>query len=290
MPKVGASQFYAALYHCDRVGNISYSGGCRVARLASWSLTMNNSDDNIDYLDNDEAENAGGTFAGASLVVGIGEFTQKADQLILGTKRGKMLVNGKEVEGMIYNDNLTRPYLGVGFIEKRIVHGITTWWPIILLKSRFNIPDDQVNTQGGTIEWQHDTINASVTRAGTEKGDWKIYDEFSSESQAAAYIRKILNILEEDVETLTLISAEGTAAGTTAITAEPELTEGRSYRYKTGTGLTIPAYGEDLSSWSTWDGVSEITATAGDELILAEVDALGAAMAAGTTTVTVKGE
>lgn len=290
MPKVGASQLYVAKYHVDKLGRISYTDGCLAARLASWSMTLNTSDSNSDYLDNHEAETAGGEFTGGTLAVGIGEFTQRADEMVLGTKRGKLMVNGREVEGMVYCDNLSRPYLGTGFIEKLIVRGETKWRGIVLLKTRFNIPDDQVETQGQTINWQHDTINATVMRSDNDAGAWRIYDEFSTESQAAGYVRKIFDIHDAELEKLTVISVAGSTTGTTSITADPEMQaeSGRTYRYKVGTDLTLPAYGDSLTAWSTWDGVSDISAAAGDKIILAEVDAAGIAMAAGMADVTVK--
>lgn len=290
MPKVGASQFFVALYHEDEIGRISYTDGQRAARLASWSLTLNSSDSNSDYLDNVEAETAGGEFSGGSLDVEIGEFTQEADRLILGAKRGTLMVNGEKVEGVLYNDNLTRPFLGAAFIEKRIIKGVTSWRPIVLLKTRFNIPDEQVETQGETISWQHDTIKASVLRAAGTEGNWRIYDDFESESLAAQFIKKIFHISALALEPLTVISVAGTAVGTTAVTADPEKSEDRSYRYQVGAAAALPAYNEDLSSWTAWNGVEDIPAAAGDKIVIAEVDASGLAMAAGITEATVKEE
>ena len=83
-------------------------------------------------------------------------------------------------------------------------------------------------------------------------------------------------------------SAAGTAVGDTAITVSPALTSGNSYKYKVATDVTFPTYGQNLRSWTTWDGTSDITAATGKEICVAEVDGDYKAVKAGITTVTAK--
>ena len=83
-------------------------------------------------------------------------------------------------------------------------------------------------------------------------------------------------------------SASSTTLGKTAITVSPELTSGNSYKYKVDTDMKLPAYNQNLRTWSTWDGTSEITATTGKEICIAEVDADYRAVKAGIATVTSK--
>ena len=52
--------------------------------------------------------------------------------------------------------------------------------------------------------------------------------------------------------------------------------------------MKLPAYNQNLRTWSTWDGTSEITATTGKEICIAEVDADYRAVKAGIATVTSK--
>lgn len=73
--------------------------------------------------------------------------------------------------------------------------------------------------------------------------------------------------------TLTVESEAGSASGTTKITVSPDKLGGRSYVYKTAASVTAPTYGADLSSgWTVWDGTSDITATTGNKIGIAEVD------------------
>ena len=109
---------------------------------------------------------------------------------------------------------------------------------------------------------------------------------FDSESKADAYICHVLNITGAALEDLTVKSAAGASAGTTKLTVTPELTEGRSYRYKTGPNAQVPALYQDLSDWTEWDGASDVAAATGDQIVVAEVDSIGLCMAAGSATVT----
>lgn len=93
---------------------------------------------------------------------------------------------------------------------------------------------------------------------------------------------------EHSLDNLTVSSAAGTAVGDTAITVSPALTSGNSYKYKVATDVTFPTYGQNLRSWTTWDGTSDITAATGKEICVAEVDGDYKAVKAGITTVTAK--
>lgn len=70
---------------------------------------------------------------------------------------------------------------------------------------------------------------------------------------------------------LTVASAAGTEEGDTAITVTESLTAGCKYKYKTAVAVDVPALDDDLSTWTDWDGESDITATTGDEIVIAEV-------------------
>jgi hypothetical protein len=88
------------------------------------------------------------------------------------------------------------------------------------------------------------------------------------------------------LDVLTVTSTAG-ASGKTAITVTPTKLTGNSYVYKTH-ATTAPAVtiGQDLTSWTAWDGVAEITATSTHKITVAEVNASKLAVKAGNTTVT----
>ena len=73
--------------------------------------------------------------------------------------------------------------------------------------------------------------------------------------------------------TLSVASVEGTASGNTKVTVQPSIGSGNSYKYKTGASITAPTYDQSITSgWTVWDGTSDITATTGNKIGIAEVD------------------
>lgn len=73
---------------------------------------------------------------------------------------------------------------------------------------------------------------------------------------------------------LTVNSVAGATAGKTKITVAPaKLVSSNKYKYTTSaTSITLPALGDSLSAWTTWDGTSEITATNGHYIAVAETE------------------
>lgn len=89
--------------------------------------------------------------------------------------------------------------------------------------------------------------------------------------------------------TLTVTSAAGTATGDTKITVNPaKETSGNVYKYKVGDSAETVTYGQNVRTWSTWDGKSDITAATGKKITVVEADATYKAQKAGNATVTAK--
>lgn len=290
MPKVGLSRPYTALYHDNGAGGVTYSDGIRAGRAVEYSLEIKTGDSNDFYADNQLAESVAGTFSSGTLTVSVAELEQAIAKMWLGVKDSDVTVDGETVKELIYDDDAVAPLVGFGVIVKGIKNGVPYYRGVVLRKVRFSIPKDEAKTQEDKIDWQTDEIEGSMMRDDTEKHMWKREATFSSESKADAYICQMLGITDAKLDSLTIVSVAGTAAGKTAITVTPELASGRSYRYVTGADAAIPILRQSLSSWNTWDGSAEITAVTGEKIVIAEVDTSGRAMAAGITTVTSKGE
>lgn len=88
---------------------------------------------------------------------------------------------------------------------------------------------------------------------------------------------------------LTVTSEEGTATGKTAITVEPAKASDNSYKYKVAANPTVPKYGDTCTTgYTAWNGTDEISATAGQKIVIVEVDSNNKAKRAGIATTTVK--
>ena len=88
--------------------------------------------------------------------------------------------------------------------------------------------------------------------------------------------------------TLTVSSAAGTESGTTKLTVTPgKESTGNVYKYKTDpTTAPTVAYGQNVRTWTSWDGTSDITATTGHKITVVEADGTYKAQNAGNATVT----
>lgn len=131
------------------------------------------------------------------------------------------------------------------------------------------------------------TVKALKNLCATLKGGSTTADDIPGETIVDVInqitIAKGGDIPSDELKKLTLTSAAGTAKGTTKITVTGN-GSGQLY-YKTGSSIKLPAYEEDISEWTTWDGTSDITATDGESICVAEANASNLAIAAGSCTI-----
>lgn len=163
------------------------------------------------------------------------------------------------------------------------------------------IPSNDGNAKGILYEDIDVTNGAhigSVVVAGT------VYEDklpAAIESAAEAVLTEIVVITTSPATTrpdygkrtfanLGVASAEGSAAGKTAITVTGYTKESTDvYKYKTASSVDVPALGQPLpAGFSTWDGSADITATTGHKIAVAVVTAGGYVVASGSATVTSK--
>lgn len=184
----GFSLPYVALYTASG-STVTYSQGQRLARGVQVSIEAEAEDDNIFYADNISAESAPGIFTSGTATFTIDGLKLAAEQLIMG-------IPAADTEGFIhYGENLTIPYVGVGFICRYMEDGVTSYVPYILTKCRFVTPGVDAQTATETIEWQTQEITATLLRDDTENHDWKLVGTAqTSEALAEAKIKAVFNI------------------------------------------------------------------------------------------------
>lgn len=93
---------------------------------------------------------------------------------------------------------------------------------------------------------------------------------------------------EGTLGSLTVTSAAGTDSGTTKLTVSPVKASGNSYKYKIGDAAASVTYGQNVQTWSAWDGTSDITAATGKTVTVVECDSAYKAVGSGNATVTAK--
>lgn len=69
---------------------------------------------------------------------------------------------------------------------------------------------------------------------------------------------------------LTIVSVPGTTSGQTMIYVNPKKDTATTYRYRISDKVSLPALGDDCSSFTEWNGILPITATTGIKFLLVE--------------------
>lgn len=196
MATIGVSKPYYALYNVTD-GAVSYSDGGVMGKATEVDITINTSQDNNLYADNGIAE-TDRAFTDGTLTLGTDDLSQEVSKAILGAVEKELGeidgVTDTTVKELIFDDDISNPYLGVGLIIKKQKNNVTSWRAVVLTKVMFSVPNDAATTQGESIEWQTPSLTATILRDDTEKHMWKREATFTTEAQAEAYIKNRLGI------------------------------------------------------------------------------------------------
>lgn len=269
MATIGVSKPYFARYNAA-AGTVSYSGGGIFAKVTEFGATINAAEENPFYADNGIQENEVARFGDGALTVTTDDLTNDATIALLGAALRDVTVGEATLKEIVYDDDLSSPYLGFGIIIQKKRNNVLKYRAVVFPKVRFAVPAEAATTQGETIEWQTPTLEGTIFRDDSAKHRWKREATFATEAEARAYIQAVLNIA---LGTLTVASVAGAESGDTAITVTEDLGSGHVYLYKTGAELTAPALDAVLTEgYTLWDGVSDITATTGEDILIVEVD------------------
>lgn len=93
---------------------------------------------------------------------------------------------------------------------------------------------------------------------------------------------------EQTLKDLTVTSAAGTDSGTTKLTVSPNKASGNLYKVKTGMSASPVIYGQNVQTWTAWDGTADVTAATGQKVTVVECGSDYKAVGAGSATVTAK--
>lgn len=118
-------------------------------------------------------------------------------------------------------------------------------------------------TGGEYMEW--DVTLANITES---RGDANQPNAVTVEIHANGAPRTYKD--SEMLEALKVVSVAG-ASGKTKIYVNPVKEGANTYKYYTGPYVELPAYGDALSAWTAWNGSTEIDATDGEYIAIAEL-------------------
>lgn len=189
MANIGLSQPYYAKYAYSN-SEVSYTGLTKLGKATTVNVALDNKDPEKLYADNGVAESLW-LFSGATVTLGI-------DELALSVAADIFGLTAPASDAIGFDADAVAPYVGLGFIAKKVVSGTIKWRVVVLRKCQFKPIDYSINTQGETVEFQTPEVEAAVLTP--DAGKWQTWGDYSSESSALAALQTALG---------------GTSAGTT---------------------------------------------------------------------------
>lgn len=195
MAIIGVSKPKYAVYS-NAGTTVTYANGGTIGKATEVNIEIESSDDNNLYADNAIAE-TDRQFSGGTLTLSTDELSADISAALLGITPSELgTISGvtDSTTELIYDDNQSIPYLGVGIIIKKMVGGVLKWRGVVLTKVMFSVPADAATTQGESIEWQVPELTATIMRDDSSTHAWKKEATFTTEAQAEAYINARLSI------------------------------------------------------------------------------------------------
>ena len=184
---IGFSLPWVAKYS-ESDGVVTYSNAQRLARGVSVSAETDSSDNNNFYADNIIAESDAGTFSGGTVTLTVDGLFQDAEKLIQG------LQAANTAGFLVYDDNQSAPYVGIGFVIKYMSEGVTYYTPVIFTKTRAGQLSISAETQGESIDWQTAEVPFSIFKDDTSAHAWKMVGgDLADEATAEAAIKTFFN-------------------------------------------------------------------------------------------------
>ena len=192
---VGFSHPTIGLYNAAG-GAVSYTGGRRLARGVEVSLSIDTTDDNNFYADNQIAESESGKFSGGKATLTVDGLHDDAERMAYGIPDPvEMSCGDKKVRVTKYGDSADPPYLGIGFLLLYQCAGGDSWQPMILTKGKFMTHGTDAKTHGNDRDWQPQKLEATLCRDDSSTHDWKwLAEECATEEAALAVLDALLGV------------------------------------------------------------------------------------------------
>ena len=175
---------------------VSYTGGMKLGRAVSLSVSVESAEDNDFFADNVIAETETGTMTSATATMSVDGMEDDVAQFALGLPEPTSVeVGDSPVNAYDYGDNMNPPYLGFGAIRRKMLNGVTTYQPILFTKVKMSIPGNDYATQEEQIDWQTEELTLSILRDDSANRNWKrIFESQETEDAAEAILKSIFGV------------------------------------------------------------------------------------------------
>lgn len=149
--QIGLSSPHVAILKSDGADGVEYETPIEIAPAVSASLTSN-VDSAIDYGNDGPVETAS-SFGGVEVEIETTQLNVEQQALLLGQKyENGLLVN---------SSTAVPPYLAFGFKSLKADGSYLYVW---LYKGKFESVDQQMQTKGESVEFQHPTIRGTFVK------------------------------------------------------------------------------------------------------------------------------
>lgn len=261
---------------------LTYNAGMVMGHAIMGNLTITRNQNPL-RGDDVEVENDN-SITGMSIEMGLDDIMEAVRVYMLGLEA----VDGETNQ---WNETAApAPYVGFGYIRVRKKNGITSFQAIWCHKAQFGQTAENSATKGEAIEWQTPTLTGRVMGVYNSSGNEPSFRHialFATEADAIAWLNTKAN-MSGGMATITVASAQGSTSGTTKLTISGYTPgDGEHYvvKHASGTAPAIDFGAVPDYTWTAWDGSADITATNGNKITVASINAAGEVVASGNTTV-----
>ena len=261
---------------------LTYNAGMVMGHAIMGNLTITRNQNPL-RGDDVEVENDN-SITGMSIEMGLDDILEAVRVYMLGLEA----VDGETNQ---WNETAApAPYVGFGYIRVRKKNGITSFQAIWCHKAQFGQTAENSATKGEAIEWQTPTLTGRVMGVYNSSGNEPSFRHialFATEADAIAWLNTKAN-MSGGMATITVASAQGSTSGTTKLTISGYTPgDGEHYvvKHASGTAPAIDFGAVPDYTWTAWDGSADITATNGNKITVASINAAGEVVASGNTTV-----
>lgn len=261
---------------------LTYNAGMVMGHAIMGNLTITRNQNPL-RGDDVEVENDN-SITGMSIEMGLDDIMEAVRVYMLGLET----VDGETNQ---WDETAApAPYVGFGYIRVRKKNGITSFQAIWCHKAQFGQTAENSATKGEAIEWQTPTLTGRVMGVYNSSGNEPSFRHialFATEADAIAWLNTKAN-MSGGMATITVASAQGSTSGTTKLTISGYTPgDGEHYvvKHASGTAPAIDFGAVPDYTWTAWDGSADITATNGNKITVASINAAGEVVASGNTTV-----
>ena len=178
---IGAGYPYYAQYSNSGT-TVTYTGVKQLARMVDVTIAVEGTDPVEFYADNALAESL--------LAFSKGTLTLTVDGLALEDAK-TILGLAEDSTSHVYSDvevpNI--PFLGFGCVKRVMLSGTVSYIGIVLPKVKFQLPEDAGTTQGETVEFQTQSLTATIYKDDSATPAWRYRKSFETESAAIDWVK-----------------------------------------------------------------------------------------------------